>query len=75
MERKKKEPTWLMFLIVPLGLYALWNCVVAFLLWKFGGYDVFLPGRVIGGTVAGLMGFGLAKILETRSGSAPPRSA
>lgn len=72
---KGKNLGWLVLLVVPLGLYGLWNCVIAFLLWKIGGHDVFLPGRVMGGTGASLIVVALAKILAKSSGALPRPSA
>jgi hypothetical protein len=68
----RSEPIWPLFFIIPLAIYTVWNCAIAFLAWKFAGLNLFLPGGVIGGTVAGVIAYFLGKLVEKPVGR-PPR--
>jgi hypothetical protein len=73
MEMNRSEPRWPFFFIIPLGIYTIWNCAIAFLLWKFAGINLFLPGGVPGGTVAGVIGYFLGKLVIEKPAGRPPR--
>lgn len=69
----RSESTWPYVFIIPLAIYGIWNCAIAFLLWKFAGINLFLPGGVPGGTVAAVIVFFLNKLVE-KPASRPPRT-